>query len=325
MTVHDPLRAELETKTLDQLRVLARHLKVPYSGKRRAALIDQLLETEAKRDRLKLALGPLHLRRKPNELIIMPPEPSRLKRLAGVFVAVFGTFWLLLEPLSSFTAGRSVLSSIGWWGYLVLAGMSFLITIAFESYRHRKVLESHDFVSFFLIFPKTGPRVLIKAPSDMEVESFLRALATRVGVSRLLPVESTILHLRRHNLMIKTEEGFRPVDSRLTLREAGVLDGTVCRLRDYVRVEYTVPQLDIEYSWQPVRLELARAGGLVLLDEKDSIDYGKAKALGLLTPTAIARIDRFLQQSPRARVFVSVCPAEEINDVPDLATREELP
>jgi hypothetical protein len=319
----DGLRAELEARTLAQLRVLAKRLKIAYSGKRRHDLIEDLLRAKD-HDRIKLMLGPLRLRANPGEreLVIALLESWTLKRRAVVFLSGFGAIWLLLEPVFAFTAGAGILSSVGWLGYVLMLVMSSVIT-GFAEFSHRKHrVGTPEFVSFFIVFPKSGHRLLVKAPMDMQIESFLRVFVTRLG--SLLPTECAAIHLYTHNLMISTERGFRPVDSSLTLREAGIGDGTICRLRAYIRVEYTLPLLEIEYSWQPVRLELARADGLVLLDENDAVGYEEAKAMGLLTESAIARVERFLHHHG-GEVFVGICPEEEIADVPALARRGEVP
>ena len=227
---------------------------------------------------------------------------------------------MLLEPIVAFTTGAGVVSLLGWWCYLLMVLCSIIGVAIAENWHKRRQLASIEYVTFFLMYVKSGRRILVRAPLDIQIDSFLRYFSRRVG--DLLPVECAAMHLYTHNLLIKTKTGFRPVDSNLTLREAMITEGTICRLRGYIRVEYTLPLLDIEYSWQPARLELARARGLVVFDEMDSISYEDAKKQGLLSESAMARVERF---SRSGKFFVVLCPTEEIEDVPELATPGEIP
>lgn len=317
----DTLRKELLLRSLTELKAIAKQLPVAFSRQTKGELIENILNGD--RTRLKYILGPVRTR-DTSDLVITAGAPISARHVLLSFLTVFGGIWLLLEPISSFTTGARVLSYAGWWGYLSLIGSSIFIVGIYESRRALQHFEKHIFVSFFLVFPNSGCRIQIHVPRDMQIESFLRLLASRSGFNRLFPVECTCLHLYTHNLMVKSPRGFKPVNSNLTFQEAGIVDGTICRLRGYIRAEYTLPLLDIEYSWQPARLAVARAAGLVLLDELDSVSYEQVKADRLISETAMARVDRF-EQKHGGEFFVVICPIDEIDDVPELAARGEVP
>jgi hypothetical protein len=312
------LRTELNGMTVKELRVIASKLSITYSGVTKDELVNKILQAD--RSRLKHILGPLHCDPSKNELVLLVTDSWRWWQRIGCFFAVFGAIWLLLEPIAAFTTGAGILSLLGWWCYLLMVFCSLIGVLIGENWHKRRQLASIDYVAFFLIYVKSGRRIMVRAPLDVQIDSFLRYFSRRVG--DLLPVECAAMHLYTHNLLVKTKTGFKPVDSNLTLREAMITEGTICRLRGYIRVEYTLPLLDIEYSWQPVRLELARARGLVVFDEMDSISFEDAKKQGLLNKSAIARVEHF---SHSGEFFVVLCPKDEIDDVPELATPGEVP
>jgi hypothetical protein len=192
-------------------------------------------------------------------------------------------------PYSTFVPRLRMLAGWGWWGYGALILVALLVTSTTQWLFLRRQLGSVDLFTFYLEFVKSGRRVKVQAPRDMQISSFLERFVEEA--QRIFdPVPCVLLHLQEHNLLIKKDNGkFKPVRSSLTFREAGVDDGATCRLRAYIRAEYRRPyQLTLPETEEKVKAMgpiyaayfegwgKLRKKGLVIMDELDSISVEEA-------------------------------------------------
>jgi hypothetical protein len=182
-----------------------------------------------------------------------------------------------------------------------------------------------DYFTFHIEFVQSGKQLKVKAPRDMLVSAFLEEFREKLR-DIFGPVGCASLHLYKHNLLLRSANGkFRPVRSSLTFREAGIDNGAVCRLRGYIRAEYTNIQLTLPSTkawlnkkglvWHRGRWLKKEETNFVILDEMDSIGLGEAEERGLLSPNALERVEVF-SESPIDVVgwFVVLCPESDIED-----------
>ena len=239
------------------------------------------------------------------------------KRLA-TFVAALGGGWLLLEPLLALTGAMSILSRYGWPAWAMLIVVSFGASVVAEWIFLRRQLGNVAVVTFVLEFVRSGRRLEIVAARDMQVEVFLERFIGELR--KIFPEDCAAMHIYKHNLLLKRCNGkFKSIRSSMTFREAGVEDGSICRLRGYIRAEYTRPLLTIGYGRELAELEKRRKEeDYVLMDERDSIGYEAAKEMGVLSSEAIAGVERFPYRDS-ATFFVVLCPESDIDETPDPA------
>lgn len=193
-------------------------------------------------------------------------------------------------------------------------------------------LRPGDTFTFSIEFAQSGKRLKVEAPSDMLISAFLEEFREELrDVFR--PVGCAFLHLYEHNLLLRGPSGkFRPLSSMLTFCEAGLTNEAVCRLRGYIRAEYTNVQLTLPSSREMLRkMGFVRYRGrwmreedtnFVLLDEMDSISLEEAKERGVISANALERVQRFLRL-PIVVVawFVVLCPESDIEDVEGLGDK----
>src|SRR5713226_2134131 len=204
-------------------------------------------------------------------LVIAVTESWSWKRRLTVFLSVFGAIWLLVQPIAVFPTGARVLSLLSWWGYFLLFVGAWIITVNVERRFRQRQLGSADFVAFYIVFVKSGRRIELHAPLDLEIATFLERFIEEL--KELFPINCSTMHLYTHNLLVERSGRFKPARRNLTLREAGITNGTICRLRGYIRVEYSNTTLTMGSRPGYDDFVKVRAEGSALLDEKGSMTY----------------------------------------------------
>jgi hypothetical protein len=250
----------------------------------------------------------------PQTLRIAIIEQWTWKKRLATFLGVFGGLWLLLEPIPAFVSGFHLLSTWGWPGYIGLIAAALAVMMAIEWIYLRHQLGSMDFFTFYIEFVKSGKRLRVQAPRDLQISAFLERFIEEM--SRVFdPAKCATLHLFTHNLLVKKPDGkFRPVRSTLTFREAAIGDGATCRLRGYIRAEYLTPSFELTLPGSS-----RREKGLAIMDELDSISLEQAEKKGALSQNALDHVHSF--KAPASAWFVVLCPESDIEDDEELTAR----
>lgn len=199
-------------------------------------------------------------------LRILPGAASwTLARRAKVALAAFGAIWLLVEPHFAFSPVALPNPLIA---YLIMIGGAFLVTGAAELMVRQRRIGVARKLRLTVILTKAGRRVSVETAPDLVVRDFVaKFLASVLRASELSCYKPEVLSLYDNNLMVRRDDEFISVDASLTLKEAGLRRGDVCKIGGYVRVEYQFSTLHIDDSVRCANVKDARAQGRVVLDE----------------------------------------------------------
>jgi len=220
------------------------------------------------------------------------------KRRLGVFVGVFGGVWLFVDPFTVFAQNTLVLPV---WVYLCLLGVAGISAFLIERLSVKRSIGKITFVDFTVVLTKTGMRVPVSAPQDMQVGVFVKLLLEDIG-NRIPYREHRLLPLYDLNLAVKHQEQYEVVSNELTLQEADLTTGATCKLRGYIRIEYLIFYASGYESELSREVREAVKEGRIFLDEDIAI------------PVENLSLDRRSRASGIATLFVIDNEAEHLSD-----------
>lgn len=172
------------------------------------------------------------------------PSVSWQSRLA-VFLAVFGFFWLFLEPLSAFQLGTSIMSSLGIWGYLSLLAFSATATFGYEFLQKKKFIGEMHLIPINLTLTETGTKHYLSTPRDMKSGIFIKKF---IETLTYIPDDSLLSHVEMYDLsllVITPEKKVVELQPALSFKESD-LDLTVeleCRILGKIKESLLVAKL----------------------------------------------------------------------------------
>lgn len=174
-------------------------------------------------------------------LTIAHIEGLSFKATFGIFAAAFGLVWLFIEPLSLF----GLLPQIsGWTG---IAAYLVMLIAAIAAVRVAALIRRHSghaklsFVTFTVASSTDGADHLVRAPINMQVWDFVYLFLRELERG---PAREHVRALHRQFdpiLQLGKDGHFFDVGSSLTLTQAGVIDGVLCRIRGEPRRERNMP------------------------------------------------------------------------------------
>jgi len=144
-------------------------------------------------------------------------------RRLTLFISIFGTIWLFLEPLSSLKLGI-----IEYFG--MLAG-SLMITVAIELIFILKDKKNYKLFTITIIIREDGRRYKVEASKDMLVGNFIKKFAQAMDENMNMikwNVENAkvILEFNKQNRTIQA-------DNNKSFEEQAITEKDECSLRVY--------------------------------------------------------------------------------------------
>jgi hypothetical protein len=168
---------------------------------------------------------------------IEPLTYVSVREIAAIYFAILGATWLLLEPLSSFGLLPRVSILQGWIGYgllllLSLIGTAFLVPM----YRRRSSARTTRIV-FSVASSSDGAVHVVRSPDTMLVADFLHEFTNYLSKGPGGPTVRSLL--RTHHPVLQTLQGRKMcgVSSSMSLKGAGIVDGSHCEVVAFPRLE----------------------------------------------------------------------------------------
>ncbi|MFP5245782.1 MAG: hypothetical protein ACLGH0_03725 [Thermoanaerobaculia bacterium] len=186
-------------------------------------------------------------------------------RRAKIAFAAFGAVWLLLEPRFAFSPVQIERPLVA---YALIVFSAVAVTVLAELAARQRRLGVAKKLRLTIILTKSGTRVAVETSPDLTVrdfvDAFLHDVVRDAGLSCYHP---QVVSLYENNLLVQRGGEFVAVDADKTLKEAGVRQGSVCKIGGYVRVEYMFATLHVDDAKARAEIREARERGEVFLDE----------------------------------------------------------
>jgi len=143
-----------------------------------------------------------------------------------LFISVFSTIWLFLEPLALFKLFQQELESLGMKGYLLLVFFSFIITILIEVIHVQIKLKGADMMYFYITLSSIGKKHKFYTSRYFSVEEFLKTYKEFVQKSNT--ESNQLLFLFDHykpNLFVVKNNLKVELNSQKTFEELAINEG----------------------------------------------------------------------------------------------------
>jgi hypothetical protein len=166
---------------------------------------------------------------------IEPVKNLPLSAIAGVFFGTFGSFWLLLEPLSSLCLLPAIPEKYGWTLYGMLALISLAAVFIFVPIYRNLASARKTYFTFTVNSASDGAEHLVRSPSGMMVGDFLDLFVSYLDRG---PAGARVAALRRTHdptLQLVTPSGLVDISNSLTLSDAGISSGVRCQIAAHPR------------------------------------------------------------------------------------------
>ena len=160
------------------------------------------------------------------------------KRRLATFVGTLGTLWLLTDPLISLAGRTRLPDRLGPWAYPAFLGLALMVTLGSEYFSRRRALARVSFIRITIVLTRDGSQHDIEVPHDMLVALFVESLLNHLAAYAYPDDLVTRHHMYNNALLAKPSRssgGYVPVPGNLTLREAGLSHGDVCKLTGTIK------------------------------------------------------------------------------------------
>ena len=159
----------------------------------------------------------------PKTIKIIPGYGS-IKRTT-IFVGVFGTIWLIIEPLGLFGIGNDFFTSIGFKGYIILIVSSLLISICFEFIHVQLKLSGNEIFFFYTTFKSIGLTTKIYTSKNLRVNEFIEEFSLFVKKNNSHSHKLEFLFTHYEPKIFKTSDNQKiELDPNKTFAEQGVVE-----------------------------------------------------------------------------------------------------
>jgi hypothetical protein len=152
------------------------------------------------------------------------------REIAAIYFVVLGATWLLLEPLSSFGLLPRVSHLQGWIGYGLLLLLSLIVTIFLVPKYRRRSSAMTTYIVFSVASSSDGAVHVVRSPETMLVADFLREFTNYLSKGPGGPTVQSLL--RTHEPVLQALKGrtMRGASSGMSLKGAGIIDGSHCEV-----------------------------------------------------------------------------------------------
>ena len=151
------------------------------------------------------------------------------------FISIFGVIWSLISSLLAFIPISNFLLQASVPGYAGLLFSSGLLTWIAELIFRFKQTKNTEFVRLTIELITTGNRYKLMVPFDLKISIFITQLATYLEKRHNYPHLKWTLDFSAAILSVKRVNNFELLDNNLTLREANLENGDLCRIANYDR------------------------------------------------------------------------------------------
>ncbi|MCI5227309.1 MAG: hypothetical protein D3918_11805 [Candidatus Electrothrix sp. AX2] len=142
------------------------------------------------------------------------------------FISVFTTLWTFIQPLELFGILSQEITSIGFWGYLLLLIAAFFLSLIPTKIYKNWLFEKQEFLHIIFESSSDGIDHLIKTPKNIQVMDFTNLLLDYLAKGNAKKRVISIRHHFNPTLFLKkSNEDNIELDESKTLNEAHVQDG----------------------------------------------------------------------------------------------------
>ncbi len=149
--------------------------------------------------------------------------------------------WLLVEPLSTFQLGSSLMASLGVGGYLGLLLFSGIATVGDELFQKRKLIGKMDLIPINVTLTETGTKYYLNTPRDLKTGIFIKRFIDSLPN---VPQDSMLFHSDMFDLslIVITSQSKIELDPTLSFSDADIpLDKELeCRIKGKIKQEFLV-------------------------------------------------------------------------------------
>jgi len=171
-------------------------------------------------------------------------RPWSLKRRLTHAFSAFSAIWILVAPSFSFSPVRI---SNPLLAYTTMVALAIASTVTAEFVSRRKILGQQRLIRITIVLTQLGREVVVETASDLAAGAFVDEFLRSVLFGRRGHGYSwEVVSLYENNLLVPDGKDFVPADSRLTLAECGIGNGTKCKIGGFILLEYHYSTLHID-------------------------------------------------------------------------------
>ena len=168
--------------------------------------------------------------------IVAPRSMWSWKRRLIVFVSIFGSIWLFIEPLLAFIGSANPLNILGGWQYLILCIVSGVVVALAEIVEKQISVGRVSFVDFVITLIESGEQYHVEAPYDMRTKDFVDLFMNTIFAIIGSEGQLSRYYIYDNTLMIKQTNGSYIASSGdNTLKENGIVPGSDCRVEGTIK------------------------------------------------------------------------------------------
>jgi hypothetical protein len=151
-----------------------------------------------------------------------------------MYLTIFGTLWLFVEPLGTFGLIPTLEKLTGFLLYFLL--LVFPALVLSIGLRWQYWYRTHDlpFVTLSLRSSIDGVTYSLRVTENMQIGQFLSQFVEILCQGPAQKFVAAILEKHYPVLQVKRTESFVDIDSNLTLYAANIRDGDICQVRAQV-------------------------------------------------------------------------------------------
>ncbi len=168
---------------------------------------------------------------KDSPVVILPSASISPRAAWAVFLGVFATLWLLIEPLGLFglLPTMSILAGVG--GYAVMLVLSVIAVLLAPQIYRLNLRKTIPTVEFEISLSSDGIDHRVIAARNMQIwvflGSFLNEIERRPGGDRVSVLRATYDPVIQ---ILEPNGAYRVLESTSTIFEAGVTEGSKCTI-----------------------------------------------------------------------------------------------